>query len=198
LKFISGIMGKTSKETSMAELALSGIKSLEKYAASEDAVDKLLALNALLFVVNFAFLFTGNFMSKFETVSFVIYVIFGAIFGAIILLGYVPILDLIKKVIQKNYFAFNFSAAILLISASLGVVGAILTQEFYLRLALYGLIAQFMSLFVFGLFIKLPVKEELAKNITNNAWNLFWNVLDKISIVGGVISLIILVLNFAL
>jgi len=188
----------SKKEVSLASLAQSGLRSLEKYTLSQNPIDKLLVCNALLLMINIAFLFAGNYLKNFETISFIIYFLFGALFGAIILLGYVKILDLIKKVINNNYFAFNFSVAVLLISATFGLIGNILVQPIYLNYCLYGVITQLLGLLFFGLVIKLPVQEELAKKQNNVLISLFWNILDKISIVSGVISLIIFIINFFL
>ncbi len=184
------------KDISIGQLAQDGIKLIEKSANSNDPVDKLVALNAVLTTLVFAFLFVGTFQHTFEIVSYVLYLFFGGLIGAGLMLAYLPLIKVIQKIIQKDYFAFNFSVAILFVTLAVSVVGSLSFQENYLKLAVYGLILQLVGLIFFGLLVKVHIKEKVEKAEPNSMGKLFWTILEKLSTIGGAIAFIILVLNY--
>ena len=104
---------------------------------------------------------------------------------------------MIANLAKKDTFALNLSIGILIFVACLTLTGLFLPKQIFIEWGLILILIQAILIIIVG-FLKIPVKTnvEQSKIQGSKIWNFFWNLLDKISTVGGVLGFTVLIYSW--
>jgi len=188
-----------NQQPSLLEIAGVAKEKISVYTKSDKEEDKLLGFNVVLTLCSLAFILTGYVYPNSTDLFVKIFAlcVFG-ILAAIASIPYLYLIEMITDLIKKDIFALKLSVALLICVFNLTFLGLFLNNQKFLEYGFFILFIQIILLIVIG-FLKIPVhlKIEQSKTRGSSLGTLVWTILDKISIIGGVISLIIWIISLA-
>jgi hypothetical protein len=180
------------------DFAKASVKEISIYTNSEKEEDKLIGFNAILALLCLDFIITGLLLpNSSELVSKIIILFIFGIIAAAMCGIYLYLMVMIANLINKDIFALKLSIGILIFIVCLTLSGLFLPKQIFLEWGFILFCAQIILIIVIG-FLKIPIKVNIQKSESqgSNLGIIFWNLLDKISIVGGVLGLIVLLYSW--
>jgi hypothetical protein len=180
------------------EFARASYQEISKYTTSEIEEDRLIGFNAVLTLISLDFIFTGALIPNSQDLvsKIILLIIFGVVSVAACGI-YLYLVVLIAGLAKKDIFALNLSIGILIFVACLTLTGLFLPKQIFILWGFILILIQIILIIIVG-FLKIPVKTniEQSKIQGSKVWNFFWNLCDKISAVGGVLGLILLLYSW--
>lgn len=180
-------------QRSLLDYAKDGKDKISYYTKSDKEEEKLIGFNVVLALCSLTFLATGYIYPNSTDLFVKLFAlcVFGVL-AAIASIPYLVLLEWITDLINRDLFALKLSVALLIIIFNITFLGLFLNNKFFLEIGFLLLFLQLIALIVIG-FFKIPVKLKVIQNKNENPsiGSIFWIFLDKIAIIGGVISLIV-------
>lgn len=181
-------------EKTIYDYAKDSVNAISFYTNSDKEEDKLIGFNAILTLLCLDFIITGLLIpnSSQLVIKIIVLFIFGIVTAAICGV-YLYLVVMIANLINKDLFALKLSIGILIFVACLTLSGLFLPKQEFLEWGFILICAQIILIIIIG-FLKIPVKVNIQKSESqgSNLGIIFWNLLDKISIIGGVLGLIVI------
>lgn len=180
-------------QTSLLDLAKIGKEKITVYTKSDKEEEKLIGFNVVLALCSLAFLATGYVYPN-NTDLFVktfALCVFG-VFAAIASVPYLVLIEWISDLIDRDLFALKLSVALLICVFNITFLGLFFNNRFFLEIGFLILFIQLIALVIIG-FFKIPVKNHVIESEKQGSklGAIIWTLLDKIAIIGGVISLLL-------
>ncbi|MFA5930900.1 MAG: hypothetical protein WC821_01150 [archaeon] len=184
----------TTNKQSLASLAKAAFNPVAKLCNSEKDDERLVGINIILFIFCLALVGTTQQLTDLNSIGLVAYLVVFGLFASIISLAYRPALLAIAGFVNRDIFALKFSVGVMFILSGLSFYAAYYLRKDLLPLLIFGIIAQLMSIVIIG-FAKIPIKTFQTQSKETNKLT-FWEILEKIDTIGGVIGLIIFLIPF--
>lgn len=164
-------------------------EKISKYTKSNEVEDRLIGFNLILAIGILAFIFPGylthgnsDFLTK--IIILLVCILFAAVAGLI----YLPIIEFMSDIVEKDVFSLKFSIALLICAFNLTFFGFYLDNLSFLKYGFVILIIQIVVMIIIG-YLKIPVTEKVQQKADKSVD--IWVVLDKISIITGLINFIV-------
>lgn len=180
------------------EFAKASYHEISIYTNSENEENRLIGFNAVLTLISLDFILTGALIpNSSDLVSKIVLLIILGIVSAAACGIYLYLVVMIANLAKKDTFALNLSIGILIFVACLTLTGLFLPKQIFIEWGLILILIQAILIIIVG-FLKIPVKTnvEQSKIQGSKIWNFFWNLLDKISTVGGVLGFTVLIYSW--
>jgi hypothetical protein len=180
------------------EFAKASVHEISIYTNSEKEEEKLIGFNAVLTLISLDFILTGSLLpNSSELVSKIVLLFIFGIVSAALCGIYLYLVVMIANLAKKDIFALNLSIGILIFVACLTLSGLFLPKQIFIEWGFILICIQVILIIVVG-YLKIPVKKNIEQNKIqgSNLGIFFWNLLDKISIIGGVLGLILLLYSW--
>ena len=183
---------KIYEEGSLLHFADIGFSNIKKLSKSALISEKLLGLNVLLFVIIMSINISFWLEKTADTFSLEFMVIFlvSIIFALILSLIYSPFLKIVANFSANKVDSLRVALMILFINLPLSVAGLIYHVNILIKISI-GLIFFQVVLILFGSFIKyskIP-SQDVKVEPTD-----IWKVINKVSIICGILSFIITII----
>lgn len=180
---------ESSNSSSLASLASETKKKILDYSNSSEIEKQLIGFNSVLALGTLAFIFAGflthgnsDFMGK--IIIFFFCIVFAGVAGVL----YLPIIEFSSGFVKNDIFGLKLSIAMLICALNITFFGFYLDNLLFLQYGFAILFIQIVALAVIG-YLKIPVETKI-KQKANDSLDI-WVILDKISIISGLINFVV-------
>lgn len=181
------------EEGSPAEFAHQALLKIQQYAESEDPVETLIALNALVFVFVLGFT-AASWLAGSTTifsVSFLVILVVSLVFMAITSLAYIPLLETIASLGSHHLTGLRFAIIAECVALTAALAGLLFDRQLLLNAAFVLLIFQLFIPLMGGILPALGTDGSAERE-----WGSVWTALGRGAVLISVGTFVVDVLLF--